>query len=142
MPASDRNHQAVIRSLNKAGWSVIKEQYSLVIGESADNVRRLYIDLAVQSAEVQLVLIEIKALDPSPVQQFMMLVGQYLTYRAALDYLGDNTSLYVALSEQDSLTMVEHPLGKAVMYQMLQSPIPLVIYDPIKEEILQWIPTL
>ena len=78
MPAIDRNHQAVIRSLDKAGWSVIQEQYSLAVGENADNIRRLYIDLAVQSQEEQIVLIEVKLFGQSPVQQFMMLVGQYL----------------------------------------------------------------
>ena len=63
MPATDRNHQAVIRSLNKAGWSVVSEHYSLAVGETADDLRRLYIDLAVQSQEDQIVLIEIKLID-------------------------------------------------------------------------------
>ncbi|NJL56031.1 hypothetical protein HC928_13230 [bacterium] len=142
MPASDRNHQAVIRSLNKAGWTVIKEQYSIAIGENAEDIRRLYIDLVVQSAEEQIVLVEIKALDPSPVQQFMLLVGQYLVYRTALDYLGDPTPLYVALPEPDYAMMIKHPLGQGVMHQLLQAPIPMMIYDPIQEEVLQWIPAL
>lgn len=142
MPAKDRNHQAVIRSLNKAGWSVIQEHYSLAVGETTDDLRRLYIDLAVQSQTQQLVLIEIKLLDQSPVHQFMMLVGQYLVYRSALDYLGHETPLYVALSETDYKTIVEHPLGQQVMQNTLQAPIPIIIYSEVKEEILRWIPEL
>lgn len=142
MPATDRNHQAIIRSLNKAGWSIVQEQYSLAIGETADDLRRLYIDIAVQSQADQIVLIEIKLLDPSPVHQFILLVGQYLVYRSALDYLGHNTPLYVALSEVDYKTMVEHPLGQHVMNETLRTPIPMVIYDAMKEEILRWIPEL
>lgn len=142
MPATDRNHQAVIRSLSKAGWSVIQEQYSLAVGETADDLRRLYIDLAVQSQDDQIVLIEIKLLDPSPIHQFMMLVGQYLVYRSALDYLEHDTRLYVALSNIDYKTMVEHPLGQRVMNNTLRTAIPMVVYDEINEEILRWIPEL
>lgn len=142
MPATDRNHQAVVRSLKKAGWSIVQEQYSLTIGESADDLRRLYIDLAIQSQNEQIVLIEIKSLNQSPVHQFMMLVGQYLVYRSALDYLGYDTALYVAISEIDYKTIIEHPLGQQVMNNTLRVPIPVVIYDSIKEEILQWIPKL
>ncbi|MGB7340129.1 MAG: element excision factor XisH family protein [Phototrophicaceae bacterium] len=142
MPATDRNHQAVIRSLSKSGWSVIKEHYSLAVGETADDLRRLYIDLAVQSQEDQIVLIEIKLIDQSPVHQFMMLVGQYLVYRSALDYLGQDTPLYVALSSVDYTTMVKHPLGQQVMNETLRRPIPMVIYDATQEEILRWIPEL
>lgn len=61
MPATDRNHHAVIRSLSKEGWSVVREHYSLAVGETADDLRRLYIDLAVQSSQKdRVVLIEIK----------------------------------------------------------------------------------
>lgn len=110
MPATDSNHQEVIRSLNKDGWSVIQEHYSLAVGTTSDNIRRLYIDLAVQSQDKQIVLIEIKLLNQSPVHQFMMLVGQYLVYWSALDYLGHETPLYVALSEKDYETMVQHSI--------------------------------
>ena len=143
MSATDRNHQAVIRTLSKSGWSVIREQYSLAVGETADNLRRLYIDLAIQSQTHQLVLIEIKLLDQSPVHQFMMLVGQYLVYRSALDYLEQqDTPLYVAISSTDYQTMIEHPLGHQVMHTTLRHPVPLFIYDEIEEEILRWIPEL
>ena len=46
------------------------------------------------------------------------------------------------MSETDYETIVEHPLGKYVMDQTLKEPIPLVIYDATKEELLRWIPTL
>lgn len=142
MPANDLNHDAVIHSLTKAGWSIVKEQYSLVIGENADNLRRLYIDILAQSQSAQIVLIEVKSLAVSPVHQFMQLVGQYVVYRSALDYLDDDTPLYVAISESDYETIVKHPLGKHVMEQTLREPIPLVIYDTVTEEILRWIPPL
>lgn len=142
MPASDLNHMAVVRSLTKAGWSIVKQQYSFVIGDDADNLRRLYVDILAESRLEQIVLIEVKSLGVSPVHQFMQLVGQYIVYRSALDYLEDDTPLYVAISNVDYETMIEHPLGNRVMEHTLKEPIPLVIYDTRNEEIVRWIPTL
>jgi len=61
MPANDTNHNAVIRSLTKAGWSIIKEHYSLAIGEHKDDIRRLYVDILAKSQFAQIVLIEVIA---------------------------------------------------------------------------------
>lgn len=142
MPAKDRQHDTVIRCLEKAGWSIIQEQYAVAVVDSEGNVRRLFIDIAAQLQTVEIVLIEVKSLEPSPVRQFMMLVGQYLVYRAALDYLGDTPPLYVAISEADYEIMIEQPLGQDVMRGRLTEPIPFVVFDPIEEEIVKWIPPL
>jgi Holliday junction resolvase-like predicted endonuclease len=62
MPAQDHHHTIVIRSLTKAGWTVLREQFTIAIGEV--EVRRMYIDLQVQSqGSQQIVLMEIKAFD-------------------------------------------------------------------------------
>jgi len=142
MPANDRYHDIVVRCLIQAGWSIIKEQYALAVAEDEDNIRRLFIDIAAQSETDQIVLIEVKSLDPSPVRQFMMLVGQYVVYRAALDYIGDMTPLYVAISEADYEIVIEQPLGQAVIRGRLTESIPFVVFDPIAEEIVKWIPSL
>ncbi len=142
MPARDRYHDIVVRCLTKAGWSIIKEQYAVVVAENEENFRRLFIDIAAQSQTAQIVLIEVKALEPSPVHQFMLLVGQYVVYRTALDYLGDTTPLYVAISEADYEIMIEQPLGQDVIRDRLTAPIHFVVFDPIEEEIVRWIPPL
>ena len=139
MPASDRYHETVVHSLVNAGWTIIKEQYSLVIGQSGDDLRRLYVEIAAQSQTSQIVLIAVKTLENSPVHQFMTLVGQYLVYRTALNYLGNTTPLYVAISETDYQVIMAHPLWHEVLHQTLREPIPFVIYDPDREELLKWI---
>lgn len=142
MPANDLNHMSVVRSLTKAGWLIVKEQYSFAVGDDADNLRRLYIDILAESQLEQIVFIEVKSLEVSPVHQFMQLVGQYVVYRSALDYLEDNTLLYIAISDIDYKTIIEHPLGNRVMQYTLREPIPFVVYDTQREEILRWIPSL
>lgn len=133
MPASDFNHETVIRCLSKAGWTVIREHFSLAIGEDPDEIRRLYIDVLASSQSAQIVLIEIKSLELSPVHQFMQLVGQYIVYRSALDYLDNDTPLYVAISDTDYYTIFRHPLGIQVVEHTLREPIPLLIYDETSE---------
>ena len=142
MPARDRYHDIVARCLIQAGWSIIKERYAVVVAEDEDNFRRLFIDIAAQSQNAQIALIEVKSLAPSPVRQFMMLVGQYVVYRAALDYIGDTTPLYVAICEADYEIMIEQPLGQAAIREELTEPIPFLIFDPVAEEIVKWIPPL
>ena len=142
MPAKDRHHDTVVRCLVRAGWSIIREQYAVVVAEDEDSFRRLFIDIAAQSQTAQIVLIEVKALDPSPVRQFMLLLGQYVVYRAALDYIGDKTPLYVAISEADYELVIEQALGQTVIREQLTEPIPFLVFDPIAEEIVKWIPPL
>lgn len=142
MPVRDRNRDIVVRCLIQAGWSIIKEQYAVDVAEDEDNFRRLFIDIAAESQTAQIVLIEVKALDPSPVRQLMLLLGQYVVYRAALDYIGDRTPLYVAISEADYELVIEHALGQAVIRERLTEPIPFLVFDQIAEEIVKWIPSL
>lgn len=101
MPASDQYHDSVVCCLTKAGWSIIKEQYAVVVADNNDNFRRLFIDISARSQDEQIILIEVKSLANSPMHQFMMLVGQYAVYRTALEYIGNRTPLYVAVTEVD-----------------------------------------
>jgi hypothetical protein len=140
MPASDQYHATVVRCLTRAGWSIIKEQFAVVVADNNDNFRRLFIDIAARSQTDQIILIEVKSLGNSPLHQFMMLVGQYAVYRTALDYIGDRTPLYVAVTKADYEIMIEHPLAQRVMHDRLDERIPFVIFDPIAEEIVKWIP--
>lgn len=142
MPNQDRQHPVVRRALIKAGWTILKEQVSLAIGTEQEITRRLYIDLLARSSVGQIVLIEVKGLASSPVHELMELIGQYLVYRAALNYLEAMTPLYVALPVTTYQSIVEHLLGQTVMQEMLKTPIPFVLYDPDKEELVRWIPPL
>ena len=47
LPAKDRYHDTVVRCLIRAGWSIMREQYAVVVAEDKDSFRRLFIDSAV-----------------------------------------------------------------------------------------------
>ncbi len=142
MPNQDRLHPVVRRALEKAGWTIMKEQVALALGTPQEITRRLYIDLQARSSTGQIALIEVKGIASSPVHELMELIGQYLVYRAALDFLGHTMPLYVALPVETYEAIVEHLLGQTVINTMLKTPIPFVLYDPDHEEIVRWIPPL
>lgn len=48
MPNEDRYHPVVMRCLQKAGWSILKEHEYISIGTQNDSNRRLYIDIKAQ----------------------------------------------------------------------------------------------
>ena len=139
MPNKDRYHDVVIHALQKSGWTIVAEQIYISVGETAETVRRLYIDIQVQRDDTVLALIEVKALDVSPVHELMELLGQYLVYREGLDYVGDTTPLYVAVTDKGHEMIIQHPLGQRTL---AKNPVPLIIYNVEREEITQWIPPL
>lgn len=137
MPNEDRYHAVVLRCLEKAGWLIVKEQEYISIGTYNDTNRRLYIDIKAQRSDEQLALIEVKGLEQSPVHQLMELLGQYLTYRVALDYLSIEIPLYMAVPLGSYQSIFQHVLGQELMSRY---EIPLLIFDSVEEEIVQWIP--
>ena len=86
---------------------MVKEQEYISIGSQHDTNRRLYIDLKAQR-DGQLVLIEIKGLERSPVHELMELLGQYLIYQLALEYLSIDIPLYMAVPQVAYQNIIQH----------------------------------
>jgi hypothetical protein len=100
----------------------------------------LWIDLrAVMASDSLVVLIEVKGFEkmPSPVDYLASAVGQYVLYRAALDLVGLSTPLYLAVP----VAAYEGILGETLGKQAVETAgIRIMLFDPITEEIIQWIP--
>lgn len=139
MPNQDRYHAIVLRCLQKGGWVIVKEQEFISIGTDDETNRRLYIDIKARRDDAQLVLIEVKGLERSPVHELMELLGQYLIYQLALDYLSITIPLYIAIPQDAYQDILQHVLGQEMMARY---NVPLLIFDPISEEIIQWMPTI
>jgi len=135
MPAKDRYHDVVIRALVKAGWRVIAEQAAVLIGG-----RRLWIDIeAAKGSDSLSILVEVKGFEnmPSPVNYLAEAVGKYVLYRAALNYGKVTTPLYMAVPTMAYTGILDEDLGQQAI---IAGSISLIVFDPIKEEIIQWIP--
>jgi len=139
MPGEDLYHAIVLRCLEKEGWSIVIEHEYISIGTQNDTNRRLYIDIKASRADQQRVLVEVKGLQRSPVQELMELLGQYLVYQLALEYLAIEIPLYVAVPQAAHQSILQHVLGQEVLARYT---IPLLIFDPLTENIVQWNPQL
>lgn len=133
MPAKDHYHDVVVRALIKDGWTITREQVELYV-----EPRTLRVDIeATKEATGLIVLVEVKGFEhPSPMTYIANAVGQYLLYETALETLHMNIPLYLAVPvEAYEGLLAEELAGKYLLRQNVR----LLIYDPEKEEIIQWI---
>lgn len=135
MPAKDRYHDAVKRTLIKSEWGIIDEQVKVDIGR-----RRLWIDVQARKAEQDLaILVEIKGFEnsPSSVETLAQALGQYVIYQVALASMKSALPLYLAVPRAAYDGILSEPLGQGVIKQVGMK---LLVFDPVQEEIVRWLP--
>lgn len=135
MPAKDRLHDNVVHALEKADWKIVREQFGIAL-ES----RTIWIDLRAQKEQENLViLVEVKDFDRtgSPVHYLANALGQYLLYRSALILTDDPTPLYMALPISSYNRIMTEDIGQDVIQRY---DLRLIVFNPLTEEIVQWIP--
>ncbi|HVU12796.1 MAG TPA: element excision factor XisH family protein [Phototrophicaceae bacterium] len=135
MPAKDRHHDAVKRALIKDGWRVVREQVFLKYED-----RHIWFDLqAEHSSDEQIVLFEIKGFEElsSPVEALESALGQYVLYQAILEALENPTPLFLTVPREAYETFLSQPFAQT---GLRKAGAKLLIFDPVQEEIVQWIP--
>ena len=136
MPAKDAFHKVVKIALQKDGWQITHDPYTLQAG-----TLELYIDLGAEKVvaaekDGQKIAVEIKSfIGPSKISQFYTALGQFISYRAALQQQETDRILYLAVPSNayDSF----FTLG-FIQYLVQQNQIYLMIYDIEQEAIAQW----
>ncbi|WP_204106523.1 MULTISPECIES: XisH family protein [Spirulina sp. CCY15215] len=138
MPAKDIYHDAVKNALVKDGWEIANDPLRLTWG-----VREFFVDLGVsrliaaQKAE-ETIAIEIKGFTSrSAIADLEQALGQYLLYRAVLEEIRVNYSLYLAVRKATYQGIFAEPIGSLIIEKYRLN---LLVFDAKKEEILQWIP--
>ncbi len=135
MPAKDRYHDAVVRAVVKDGWTIAAQQVGVLIAG-----RRLRIDIrAVNASQSVAILVDVKGFEntPSPVDYLAETVGKYVLYRSTLDYVGITEPLYLAVPHAAYMGILSEAIGQQVISKV---GISLMVFDPRKEDIVQWIP--
>jgi hypothetical protein len=136
MPQYDAHHEAVKQALLKDGWSVTREQFSVLY-----KGLRVFIDMAAEKFVdgedgSEKIAIEVKVFDQSPfLSDFEKAIGQYSLYRFMLRKVRIKRRLFLAVSEKASREFFSIP---AVTEYTTQHRIHLLIFDPESEEILKW----
>lgn len=137
MSAKDIFHETVKKALQKEQWVITADPLKFKYG----NVN-FQIDLGAEkvlAAERQgeKIAVEIKSfLNPSAVTDFYAALGQFLSYRLALEMIETNRILYLAVPLDIYETFFQFEFTQAAIqrYQIL-----LIVYDPVNEVIVQWI---
>lgn len=136
MYAKDAFHEVVKTALQKDGWQITHDPYNLQAG-----TLELYIDLGAEKVvaaqkDGQKIAIEIKSfLGPSKISQFYTALGQFISYRAALQQQEADRILYLAVPSNvyDSFFTMGF-----IQSLIKQNQIHLIVYDIEQETISQW----
>ena len=137
MPRYDAHHEVVKTALVKDGWTITHDPFVISVGG-----RRLLADLGAEKvmntlSQAEKVVIEIKVLDgASLVNDLHRATGQYQNYRSLLRHLKSERKLYLAIP----VKVYEEEVGDEMIQTIISDQqILLLIFDPEKEEIVQWI---
>lgn len=137
MSAKDIFHESVKKALQKEQWVITDDPLKLEFGDV-----KFQIDLGAEkllAAEKagDKIAVEIKSfLNPSAITDFYAALGQFLSYHLALETIEPNRILYLAvpLEVYEGFFQLEFTQTALQKYQ-----VPLVVYEPRKEVIVQWI---
>ncbi|MEG4421426.1 XisH family protein [Microcoleus sp. LAD1_D5] len=131
-------HNTVKIALQKDGWKITHDPYQLRYG-FAD----VYIDLAAEEAiaaekEGRKIAVEVKSFaGGSTISEFHTALGQFLNYRIAIQVSSEpERVLYLAVPTDTYQMFLRFEPAKTVIERY---EIRLIIYNPTREAIDQWI---
>ncbi|MEI2577904.1 XisH family protein [Scytonema sp. PRP1] len=137
MSAKDIFHEAVKQALQKEQWLITDDPLKFKFGNVNFQVDLGAERLVAAEKAGEKIAVEIKSfLNPSAITDFYAALGQFLSYRLALEETEPERVLYLAvpLDAYGTFFQLEFTQIAVQKYQVL-----LVVYDPVNEVIVQWI---
>ena len=137
MPQKDSHHDLVRNALEKDGWTITHDPFTIRLEDV-----KFYVDLAAEKTietdgETRKIAIEIKVFGGlSFLNEFEKAVGQYLIYKQFLGDLFPERILFLAVSTDVFEESFSLPSIQAVV---TKQEIKLLIFNPETEEITKWI---
>lgn len=137
MSARDTIHDAVVRALQKDGWTITEDPLTLEFGDTY-----LFVDVGAErtvSAEraEEKIAVEVKSFgSKSKVTDLQQALGQFLLYRSILSRVEPERALYLAVSSDTYDQVFDKPVGHAVRED---TGLQLVVVNLISEEVVSWI---
>lgn len=136
MSAKDVFHECVKRALQKERWVITDDPLRFKFGNVNFQVDLGAEQLVAAERAGEKIAIEIKSfLNPSAITDFYSALGQFLSYRLALESVEPERSLYLAVPIDIHQTFFQYEFTQAAVQRY---QIPLIVYDPVHEVIVQW----
>lgn len=138
MPVSAKDifHEAVKRALQKEQWAITDDPLKFKFGNVNFQVDLGAERLVAAERAGEKIAVEIKSfLNPSAITDFYSALGQFLSYRLALEATEPDRLLYMAVPLDTYQTFFQFEFTQTAVqrYQVL-----LIVYDPANEVIVQW----
>ncbi len=137
MSRRDALHFSLRRAIEKDGWTVTDDPLVLVLRQTL-----LKADLGAEkffAAEKQgrKIAVEIKEFDSaSVISELEKTIGQLQLYQWALEEQEPERQLFLAVSQD---VYLKHFSKQIFQLAMQRNSIKLLVYDPMREEVLQWL---
>ncbi|MEM7533025.1 MAG: element excision factor XisH family protein [Chloroflexota bacterium] len=138
MPAKDIYHKPFRKALKKDGWKITHDPMRLLWEQKS-----LFVDMGAEpiiaaEKEHQKIAIEIKTFqNPDDVYSIHNAAGQYVFYRSILRRLQPDRILYLAIPIQAFQSLFDE--GRVGEVLLRDEGIRVIIFDPVKKEILRWL---
>ncbi len=137
MPAKDIFHDKVRRALEKDGWTITDDPYSL----KWDDNENLFVDLAaekliVAQKDADKIAVEIKTfIGKSTMQDLHLAVGQFVVYRTAIEQTEPDRILFLAVP-MEILRDVFRREKAGILVEGIG--LKIIGFDVEKEVIVEW----
>ncbi|MDZ8054126.1 MAG: XisH family protein [Aulosira sp. ZfuVER01] len=137
MSAKDIFHESVKQALQKEQWVITDDPLKFKFGNVNFQIDLGAERLVAAERAGEKIAVEIKSfLNASAITDFYAALGQFLSYRLALEGTEPERVLYLAVPVDAYRTFFQLEFTQTAVqkYQVL-----LVVYDPVNEVIVQWI---
>ncbi|MFM7407882.1 MAG: XisH family protein [Cuspidothrix sp.] len=137
MSAKDIFHEAVKTALEKDQWLITNDPLKFKFGNVNFQVDLGAEKLVAAEKEGEKIAVEIKSfLNPSAITDFYAALGQFLSYRLALENLEPNRTLYMAVPVDAYRDFFQLEFTQIALQKY---QVPLIVYEARKEVIIKWI---
>jgi hypothetical protein len=135
--AKDLFHDAVRRGLEKDQWTVTDDPLELELEEITVKIDLGAERLIAAERGEEKIAVEIKSfIGTSAISDFHTALGQFLNYRIMLEVNEPDRLLYLAVPFETYQTFFQSRFAQMAIDR---HQIKLIVYDPIIEEVVQWI---
>jgi len=136
MARRDWLHDSAKHALQKDGWIITHDPYTLPFGLSVVEIDLGAERLIAAERGAERIAVEVKSfLADSRLYEFHAALGQYLNYRVVLKTTDAERQLFLAIAEDVFASFFAQPVVQAILgeYQVR-----LLVFDPQNEQVRQW----